>query len=74
VLAALRRVRLERSILGGFRLDANGDMTPALVTVLRITGRTLPGSALAGDLRGAAVDRIVKVPTELLEHSAPRGG
>jgi ABC-type branched-subunit amino acid transport system substrate-binding protein len=74
VLAALRRVRLDQGILGGFRFDANGDMTPALVTVLRITGRTAPGSDLAGDLRGAAVDRIVRVPTQLAGRPSAPGG
>jgi hypothetical protein len=74
VLAAPRRVRPARSVLGSFRFDTNGDMTPALVTVLRISGRTPPGSDLAGDLRGAAVDRIVRVPTGLAGAAAAPGG
>jgi hypothetical protein len=74
VLAALRRLRVERGILGPFRFGANPDMTPALVAALRITGRTAPGSGLAADLRGAAVDRIVRVPTDLLPAAPAPGG
>jgi DNA-binding SARP family transcriptional activator/ABC-type branched-subunit amino acid transport system substrate-binding protein/streptogramin lyase len=65
VLAALQHVEMADGILGGFRFDPNGDMTPALVTAFRVTGRTAPGSRLVSDFRGAEVDRIIRVPAAL---------
>jgi DNA-binding SARP family transcriptional activator/ABC-type branched-subunit amino acid transport system substrate-binding protein len=66
VLAELRRVRIRAGILGSFHFDRNGDMSPELVTAVRITGHTPPGSALAADLRGSQVVRTVRVPADLL--------
>jgi DNA-binding SARP family transcriptional activator/ABC-type branched-subunit amino acid transport system substrate-binding protein/streptogramin lyase len=71
VLAELRRIRINRGILGGFRFDQNGDMTPALVAAFRVTGRTPKGSPLVSDFRGSAVDRLVSVPTSVLSRVAP---
>jgi ABC-type branched-subunit amino acid transport system substrate-binding protein len=43
VLAELRRIKINRGILGSFRFDQNGDMTPALVAAFRVTRRTPSG-------------------------------
>ena len=40
VLRELRASRVRGGILGTFRFDGNGDITPAKLTVLRVTGRT----------------------------------
>jgi ABC-type branched-subunit amino acid transport system substrate-binding protein len=43
VLAELRRTRVKDGILGSFRFGSAGDMTPAPVMIVRVTGRTPPG-------------------------------
>jgi ABC-type branched-subunit amino acid transport system substrate-binding protein/DNA-binding beta-propeller fold protein YncE len=65
VLAQLRRTRVKDGILGSFRFDSAGDMTPAPVMIVRVTGRTPPGEALFDYLQGAAVERVVRVPATL---------
>jgi ABC-type branched-subunit amino acid transport system substrate-binding protein/DNA-binding beta-propeller fold protein YncE len=65
VLAQLRRTRVEDGILGSFRFDSGGDMTPAPVMIVRLTGRTPPGVTLCDYLQGAAVERVVNVPATL---------
>ena len=58
VLAELQNTREQDSILGDFTIDRYGDMTPALFTVLRVTGtRSRPASRMP-------VDRVIAVPTE----------
>ena len=58
VLAELQDTREQDSILGDFAFDRYGDMTPALFTVLRVTGtRSRPASRMV-------VDRVIAVPTE----------
>jgi branched-chain amino acid transport system substrate-binding protein len=76
VLRALRASQVRDGILGTFRLDANGDMTPPRVTILRLTGSTPPGSELNPGFEGAVVDRILHVPPELVEGApaTPRRG
>jgi ABC-type branched-subunit amino acid transport system substrate-binding protein len=66
VLRGLRGLRVRDGILGTFRLDAHGDITPAPVTILRVTGSTPPGSELGPDYAGAVVDRVVRVPERLV--------
>jgi branched-chain amino acid transport system substrate-binding protein len=65
VLAQLRRTRVEDGILGSFRFDSGGDMTPAPVMIVRVTGRNPSGEALFDHLQGAAVERVVNVPASL---------
>jgi ABC-type branched-subunit amino acid transport system substrate-binding protein/streptogramin lyase len=54
VLAELRGAKVTDGILGTFRFDDNGDMTPGWVSILRITrpaetyARSLDGAALVG--------------------------
>ena len=58
VLAELQDTREQDSILGDFAFDRYGDITPALFTILRVTGtRARPAS-------NVVVDRVIAVPTE----------
>jgi branched-chain amino acid transport system substrate-binding protein len=66
ILRELRRAHVVGSILGSFRFDANGDMTPALVSVFRITGRKSDGKTLLSDFRGSQIHALLKVPTSLV--------
>jgi branched-chain amino acid transport system substrate-binding protein len=65
VLRKLRATRVRDGILGDFRFDRNGDITPAKVTVIRVTGDTAPGLPQPAYHRGAIFDRIVMVPESL---------
>ncbi len=62
VLRELQATRVRGGILGTFRFDRNGDITPAKLPVLRVTGTTPPGEQLPADYRGATVERVVTVP------------
>src|SRR5215216_1008637 len=42
VLEELRRARVKDGILGSFRFDRNGDITPARLPIFRVTGETPP--------------------------------
>jgi branched-chain amino acid transport system substrate-binding protein len=63
VLAALKRTRVENGILGSFRFDRNGDITPARVTVFRIGRDASAGRELGPLYAGGGVDRVLAVPT-----------
>jgi DNA-binding SARP family transcriptional activator/ABC-type branched-subunit amino acid transport system substrate-binding protein len=65
VLKELRAAEVKNGILGSFHFNRNGDITPATVMIVRITGSTPPSSGLDPSLQGAAVDRIVKIPASL---------
>jgi ABC-type branched-subunit amino acid transport system substrate-binding protein len=65
VLKELRASNVKSGILGSFRFDRNGDNTTASIPILRITGKTPPGSGLPIQFQGAVVDRVVKVPASL---------
>lgn len=65
VLTELRAADVKNSLLGSFHFNRNGDITPATVMIVRITGSTPPGSGLDRDLQGAVVERIVKIPASL---------
>ena len=65
VLKELRAAEVNNGILGSFHFNRNGDITPATVMIIRITGSTPPGSGLDSSLQGAVVDRIVKIPASL---------
>jgi YVTN family beta-propeller protein len=65
VLKELRAAEVKDGLLGTFRFNRNGDITPATVLIVRITGSTPPGSGLDSSLQGAVVDRIVKIPASL---------
>jgi branched-chain amino acid transport system substrate-binding protein len=58
-------LEIEDGILGSFGFDSNGDMTPPMVNVFRITGEK--GEADAPDIWGGAdFDRVVRPPPELV--------
>jgi ABC-type branched-subunit amino acid transport system substrate-binding protein len=65
VLKELRGADVKNGLLGSFRFDHNGDITPATVMIVRITGSTPPSNGLDSGLQGAVVDRILKIPTSL---------
>ena len=65
VLEELRASEVENGILGSFRFDRNGDITTAVVSILRVTGSTPPGAGLSSGFQGAVVDRVVKIPARL---------
>jgi branched-chain amino acid transport system substrate-binding protein len=65
VTEELRRLEVENGIFGSFRFDANGDITPASFTVLRVTGGRKRDPALPDAYAGAVVDRVVRVPPTL---------
>jgi ABC-type branched-subunit amino acid transport system substrate-binding protein/DNA-binding beta-propeller fold protein YncE len=67
VLEQLRASDVRNGILGSFRFDPNGDATTASVPILRITGATPPGTDLPRDFQGAVLDRVMKIPSRLVD-------
>jgi branched-chain amino acid transport system substrate-binding protein len=66
VLEQLKASRVKNGILGSFRFDRNGDLTPAKMPIIRITGATPPSARLPEYLEGAVVDRVVEIPRPLI--------
>jgi len=66
VLEGLKATSVSDGLLGSFRFDGNGDITPATVPILRITGATPPEAGLPASYQGAVVDREVDVPRRLM--------
>ena len=64
VLEELKATRVKDGILGSFRFDRNGDLTPAVVPIVRITGKRSGGGAAA--MEGGVVDRVVAIPRHLV--------
>jgi branched-chain amino acid transport system substrate-binding protein len=64
VTQKLRELEIEDGILGSFGFDENGDMTPAAISVFRITGKK--GADVPDFYGGADFDRLVRVPPELV--------
>ena len=54
----LRASRVKDGILGDFRFDQNGDLTPAVVPIVHITGSTPPSARLPEELQGGVIDRV----------------
>jgi branched-chain amino acid transport system substrate-binding protein len=74
VVEELFRTRVDDGLLGSFRFDANGDVDPAPVTVLRVRGRGRPGgrSRAVLSVDGTTFDRVLEPSTSLLaEHAQP---
>jgi ABC-type branched-subunit amino acid transport system substrate-binding protein len=72
VLKRLRASRVKDGILGSFGFDANGDISTASVPIIRLTGSTPPGAGMPSGFQGAVLDRVVVVPTRLVESAGPR--
>jgi branched-chain amino acid transport system substrate-binding protein len=66
VLKELKASRVKNGILGSFHFDRNGDLTPAKMPIIRITGSTPPSARLPRFLQGAVVDRVVEIPPRLI--------
>jgi ABC-type branched-subunit amino acid transport system substrate-binding protein/outer membrane protein assembly factor BamB len=66
VLEELKATRVKDGLLGSFRFDRNGDVTPATVPILRITGATPPQAVLPSHVQGAVLDRVVEIPRGLI--------
>jgi ABC-type branched-subunit amino acid transport system substrate-binding protein len=66
VLEELQASRVRNGLLGSFRFDRNGDVTPATVPIVRITGSTPPQAGLPSNFQGAVVDRVVEIPRRLV--------
>jgi branched-chain amino acid transport system substrate-binding protein len=65
VLEEIRGARVKDGILGDFRLDRNGDITPARLAIFRVTGANPPGAAVFKQYEGAVLDRVISVPASL---------
>jgi ABC-type branched-subunit amino acid transport system substrate-binding protein/DNA-binding beta-propeller fold protein YncE/predicted Ser/Thr protein kinase len=66
VLEKLKASRVKDGILGSFHFDRNGDLTPAKMPIIRITGSTPPSSRLPKSMQGAVIDRVVEIPRRLI--------
>jgi ABC-type branched-subunit amino acid transport system substrate-binding protein len=67
VLEELRATEVEDGILGDFRLDRNGDITPAQMPVFRVTGATPANVDIFEYFQGATIDRVLTVPASLAD-------
>jgi branched-chain amino acid transport system substrate-binding protein len=67
ILQALHRARIKAGPLGSFAFDANGDRTPAMFTIVRITGRRRAPAALIDDFRGSTLYEPILLPSTLTE-------
>jgi serine/threonine protein kinase/ABC-type branched-subunit amino acid transport system substrate-binding protein len=65
VLEELRGAKVEDGILGDFRIDRYGDVTPARLAIFRITGATPPDAPVFPQYEGAVFDRVIEVPERL---------
>jgi len=65
VLEELRGAKVEDGILGDFRIDRNGDITPARLAIFRVTGATPPDEPVFPQYEGAVFDRVIEVPATL---------
>jgi ABC-type branched-subunit amino acid transport system substrate-binding protein len=65
VLEELRGAKVEDGILGDFRIDRHGDITPARLAIFRVTGTTPPDAPVFPQYEGAVFDRVIEVPETL---------
>ena len=65
VLRELRTVQVEDGVLGDFRLDRHGDITPAQIAIFRVSGSAPPDARVFEWVRGSVVDRVMTVPKSL---------
>ena len=64
-LDELRSTEVEDGLLGDFRLDRHGDITPTQIAIFRVTGSSPPGAGVFDWFRGSVVDRVMTVPKSL---------
>jgi YVTN family beta-propeller protein len=65
VLRGLQATRVKDGVLGSFSFDRYGDINPAKVTILRVTGHTPRNVNMPLDYEGAVIDRVETVPASL---------
>jgi serine/threonine protein kinase/ABC-type branched-subunit amino acid transport system substrate-binding protein len=65
VLEEIQGARVRNGLLGDFRIDAHGDMTPARLSIFRVTGATPPGDGVFEEYEGAVLDRVIELPATL---------
>jgi len=65
VLEELRGAQVKHGILGDFRIDRHGDITPARLAIFRVPARTPPGAAVFESFQGTVLDRVISVPARL---------
>jgi branched-chain amino acid transport system substrate-binding protein len=65
VLEELRGAQVKNGILGDFRIDRYGDITPARIAIFRVPARTPPSAAVFEFFRGTVLDRVISVPASL---------
>jgi ABC-type branched-subunit amino acid transport system substrate-binding protein len=65
VLEELRGAEVKNGILGDFRLDRYGDITPVRLGIYRVTGRTPPDEPMFETFQGTVLDRVITVPASL---------
>jgi ABC-type branched-subunit amino acid transport system substrate-binding protein len=65
VLEELRGVRVEDGILGDFRIDRHGDLTPARLAIFRVPRVPRPDPPVFEWFRGTVLDRVITVPARL---------
>jgi branched-chain amino acid transport system substrate-binding protein len=65
VLEELRGAEVKDGILGDFRLDRYGDITPVRLGIYRVTGRTPLGESMFETFQGTVLDRVITVPARL---------
>jgi ABC-type branched-subunit amino acid transport system substrate-binding protein len=65
VLEEIRGAEVKNGILGHFRIDRHGDITPARLAIFRVPARTPPGAAVFEVFQGTVLDRVISVPASL---------
>jgi DNA-binding beta-propeller fold protein YncE/ABC-type branched-subunit amino acid transport system substrate-binding protein len=65
VLEELREAEVRNGILGDFRLDRYGDITPAQLAIFRVTGTSARGVGVFESFRGTVLDRVITVPARV---------
>jgi ABC-type branched-subunit amino acid transport system substrate-binding protein len=67
VLEELRGVEVEDGILGDFRIDRHGDITPVQIPVFRVAAATPADVDVFEYFQGATIDRVLTVPASLAD-------
>jgi branched-chain amino acid transport system substrate-binding protein len=66
VLEELRATEVKGGVLGDFRIDRHGDITPAQIAIFRVPARTPPNAGVFELwFQGSVVDRVITVPASL---------